>query len=270
LRLCGERLSRAFAVSVSQGGCVVELSVSDGIAWLTLNRPGKLNALDWAMVRALAEQLRELRERSDVRVVVTRGAGRAFCAGSDLADLAPLAPAEARVVEEEHAASCALYDALPQPTIAALHGHVLGGGLGLALYHDFRIASTTATLGLPEVELGWTPPWAVGRLVDVVGGASARWLSLACVRVSGAEAKGLGLVHEAVPEPELSERVEELARRLAALPPAGVRETKALLVRMSPLRSAAWDRAAAEAFERCYGTPEAEANVAAFLARRKR
>ena len=247
---------------------MVELTIADGIAWLTLNRPAKLNALDRASVHQLAEHLRGLSERPDARVVVTRGAGRAFCAGSDLADLAPLSPAEARAVEEEHAATCALYDALPQPTIAVLHGYVLGGGLGLALYHDFRVAAATATLGLPEVELGWTPPWAVGRLVDAVGGATARWLVLACARVSGTEAQTLGLVHEAVPEPILAERVETLARRLAALPPVGLRETKALLVRMSPPRSPRWDRAAAEAFERCYGTTEAQANVAAFLARR--
>jgi enoyl-CoA hydratase len=247
---------------------VVDLTIEDEIAWLTLNRPGKLNALDRATVRVLAERLRALRERADVRVVVTRGAGRAFCAGSDLADLAPLGPAEAREVEEEHAAACALYDALPQPTIAMLHGYVLGGGLGLALYHDFRIAAATATLGLPEVELGWTPPWAVGRLVDAVGGATARWLVLACVRVSGTEAETLGLVHEAVPEADLTAQVENFARRLAALPPVGVRETKALLVRMSPLRSPEWDRAAAAAFERGYATPEAQANIAAFLARR--
>jgi enoyl-CoA hydratase len=245
------------------------VTIVDGVAWLTLNRPEKLNALDRPTVRALTTVLDDLRERPEVRVVVTRGSGRGFCAGSDLVDLAPLSPAEATAVEREHADACARFDRLPQPTIAALHGYVLGGGLGLALYHDFRIAAESATLGLPEVELGWTPPWAMGRLVDVVGPTHARWLAIACTRLSAAEAKSIGLVNAAVPAEDLTSRVSELAQHLASLPQAAVRETKALLVRMSPLRRPEWDAAAAEAFERCYATPDAQANVAAFLARRK-
>lgn len=248
---------------------MIDLEIRDSIAWLTLNRPAKLNALDRASVRALGTHLAALRERDDVRVVVTRGAGRAFCAGSDLADLARLAPADAAAAEREHAAAAALYDLLPQTTIAALHGYVLGGGLGLALYHDFRIAASSAVLGLPEVELGWTPPWAVGRLVDVVGGASARWLLLAGARVSGDQAKEMGLVHQPVPDEQLSESVEAFARRLTGLSPVALRETKALLLQMSPLRDAVWDDTAAMAFERCFATREARASVAAFMARKK-
>ena len=190
---------------------VVDVTIRDKIAWLTLNRPEKLNAVDRATVRELTNILNTLRDREDTRVVVTRGAGRAFCAGSDLADLAPLSAAEAAEVEREQAAACALFDALPQPTVAALHGYVLGGGLGLALYHDFRIASESATLGMPEVKLGWTPPWAMGRLVDVVGPAQARWFSIACERVSGSEAKALGLVNAVVPDDELHLRVDTFA-----------------------------------------------------------
>ena len=247
----------------------VNLEVSAGIAWLTLNRPAVLNALDRASVREFAARLRELAGREDVRVVVTRGAGRAFCAGSDLRDLAPLSPAEATDAEREHAATFALLDALPWPTIAMLHGYVLGGGLGLALYHDFRIAAASTTLGMPEVELGWTPPWAMGRLVDVVGGASARWLAMAGERISADDARAIGLVNQTVPDDRLAERVEAFARRLAAMPPEGLRQTKALINRMSPRRAAEWDEAAARAFEVCWGRPEARANVERFLARRR-
>ena len=248
---------------------LVELTVSDGIAWLTLNRPSKLNALDRATVGVFATQVKSLIQRPDVRIVVTRGAGRAFCAGSDLADLAPLSPAEAAAAERAHGEAGALLDTLPQPTIAQLHGYALGGGLGLALYHDFRFAADSCVLGLPEVELGWTPPWAVGRLVDVVGPTHARWLALGCVRVSGVEAKAMGLVHEVAPAADLADRVEAFARRLAAMPPAGLRETKALINQMSPLRRPEWDDAAAAAFERCYVEAAAQANVAAFLKRRR-
>ena len=259
-----------FEYHISLETKMIELTIEKGIAWLTLNRPEVLNALDLTSVRQYGTRLLELKNRSDVRVVITRGEGRAFCAGSDLKDLAPLSPAEAAAAEHEHADAFALLDALPQPTIAMLHGHVLGGGLGLALYHDFRIASASALLGMPEVELGWTPPWGIGRLVDTVGAANARWLALACVRVSGEEAKALGLVNEVVPEEQLTEHVEALARKLSALPPAGLSHTKALLNRMSLLRSARWDGAASRAFRTCYATEEARANVATFLSRRKR
>lgn len=248
---------------------MVDLTVENGIGYLTLNRPEVLNALDLASVRQLTAHLTALRDRTDVRVVVTRGKGRAFCAGSDLKELAPLSPADAAEAEREQADACALFDALPQPTIAMLHGYVLGGGIFLALYHDIRIASASARFGMPEVELGWTPPWGMGRLVDAVGGTNVRWLTLTCVRVSGAEAKELGLVNEVAPDEHLSERVDELARKLAAFPPAGLSHTKALLNRMSPLRSAEWDAAASEAFEACYAADEARANIAAFLCRRK-
>lgn len=248
---------------------MVDLSIVDKIAWLTLKRPEVLNALDRTTVHQFATHIQELRERTDIGVVITRGEGRAFCAGSDLRDIALMSPAEAASTEREQGDTFALLDTLPQPTIALLHGYVLGGGVGLALYHDFRIASVSATLGMPEVELGWTPPWAMGRLVDVVGGATARWIALACMRMTGTEAKELGLVHEVVPDEQLIAHGEAFARRLLALPSAALRHTKALINQMSSLRRSQWDAAAAVAFEACYATPAAQENLAAFLHRRK-
>ena len=254
----------------SDGEKVVELSVADGVARLTLRRPDVLNAIDGAITDQFATLVKELRERDDVRVVVTQGEGRAFCAGSDLHYIAPMFPAEAAAAELEQGETFALLDDLPQPTIALLHGYVLGGGVGIALCHDFRIAGASAVLGKPELELGWSPPWALGRLADVVGAASARWLAMTCNRLTAEEAKALGLVNEVVPDELLTEHVEALARRLAALPPAALHHTKELIAQMSPLRGPQWDAAAAEAFGRCYATPEARANVAAFVARRRR
>lgn len=249
---------------------VVDLAISESVAYLTLNRPAVLNALDQESVHLLVSHLEAIGVRPDVRVVVTRGAGRAYCAGSDLRDLAPRPPAEAAAVERAHGAAAALLDSLPQPTIAMLHGYVLGGGLGLALSHDLRVAAESTVLALPEIELGWTPPWAMGRLVDVVGGANARWLALTGARISAAEAKALGLVHEVVADDQLAERVAALARRLAGRPPEGLRQTKALLNRLAPLRRPEWDEEAARAFEICFATPEAQENVRHFLTRRRR
>ena len=248
---------------------MIDLTIENGIAWLTLNRPEVLNAMDLESVRAYGGHLEGIRGREDVRVVVTRGAGRAFCAGSDLKELAPLTPERAADVERAHADAFALLDDIPQPTVAMLHGHVLGGGVGLALYHDFRIASESARLGMPEVELGWTPPWGLGRLVDVAGGAAAGWIAMGCETVTGEEAMGLGLVHDCVADDALSDRVRTFALRLASFPPAALRETRALLNRISSARDARWDAAASKAFEACFGTDEARANLEAFIARKK-
>jgi enoyl-CoA hydratase len=249
---------------------MLDLQVTDGIAWLTLQRPTILNAINEEMANSFCRRIEELQSRSDVRVLVTRGEGRAFCAGSDLRELAPLSAEQATKYELRFAEIFSALDRLPQPTVAMLHGHVLGGGLGLAMYHDFRIASTTACLGMPEVELGWIPPWSVGRLAEIVGFSKARWLLMTCSSITGAEAATIGLVNEAVSETQLLARVEQLTKRFAAMPAEGLRQTKKLLNRMSPLRQFEWDVAASEAFRQCYSKPEAQKCIADFVARKNK
>ncbi|MEO6053334.1 MAG: enoyl-CoA hydratase/isomerase family protein, partial [Chthoniobacterales bacterium] len=167
---------------------MVELHVQDGVAWLTLKRSEARNALNSALIQGFADHLNDLRTRKDVRVIVTRGEGPSFCAGSDLRELAPLSPAEAAASEREVAKALSILDTLPQPTIAMMHGHALGGGLGLAIYHDFRIAAKDTIISMPEVALGWTPPWGIGRLMDIVGNAKTRWLLLTSSPITGAHA----------------------------------------------------------------------------------
>jgi enoyl-CoA hydratase len=249
---------------------MLDLQVTEGVGRLTLKRPQVLNAINEELAAQFCARIEELEHRSDVRVVITHGEGRAFCAGSDLHELAGQSAADATKYELRVASIFSGLDRLPQPTIAALHGHVLGGGLGLAVYHDFRIASETASLGMPEVELGWAPPWSVGRLAEVVGFSTARWLLLTCQPIAGAEAAKIGLVNEAVPETQVMARAEELAKRMAAMPAEGLKQTKFLLNRMSPLRQFEWDEAAAKAFEDCYSKPEAQQRITDFVAKRSR
>ena len=247
----------------------VQLSIRDGVAWLTLNRPQVLNALDREMVRRYTEILNQIREDDSVRVVVTRGAGRAFCSGSDLRELAPLSGAEATSLERGYGEAFGLLDSLPQPTLALVHGYALGGGLQVTLYHDLRIASGSAVFGLPEVELGWTPPWSLGRTVDLLGGAAARWLLLTCEKIDATRAHEIGLVNEVVPDSELLGRGEALARRLASFPAEGLARTKALLHRMSELRSDHWEGVASADFLACFEDRESRRNVRDFVSRRR-
>ncbi len=243
---------------------MLDFKVTDDIAWLTLQRPAALNAINRDLANAFYNRIQELEHREDVRVVITRGAGRAFCAGSDVRELSTMSAEEATRNELRFAEIFAALGRLPQPTIAVLHGHVLGGGLGLAVYHDFRIASVTASLGMPEVELGWIPPWSVGRLAEIVGLAKARWLLLTCSPITGNEAAKIGLVDQAVPEDQLETCVQQLATRLSAMPSEGIAQTKGLLNRMSPLRDFQWDELASAAFRHCYSTDEAQKRIGDF------
>lgn len=246
---------------------VVELRVHEGIAWLGLNRPQSLNALNLASIEQFAAHVRSLKRRRDVRVVVTRGSGRAFCAGSDIRELAGMSRSQAVAAERRHGQVFAQLKDLPQPTIAMLHGYVLGGGLGAALYHDFRITASDAVLGFPEVELGWTPPWGLGRLVQVAGHASASWLLLTGERVSGTRAAALGLVNETVPPADLETRTQALAEGLQKMPAHALARTKRLLSAMSAFPDHRWDEKANEAFRFCLAQPSAQHALTAFARR---
>ena len=162
---------------------LIELEISNRVATLTLHRPEALNAINQALLREFEETLRRVQEASDVVVLVTQGSGRAFSAGSDLKELAECSPQQAAAFEYMHGQVFAQLEELPQITVAAWRGYVLGGGLFLGVYHDFRVAAQGATIGLPEVAHGWTPPWGVSRLVELVGfqaapGANAMWWTI--------------------------------------------------------------------------------------------
>lgn len=248
---------------------LIELQLSDRIATLTLSRPEALNAINQALLRDFEEALRQVREDSDVAVLVTQGSGRAFSAGSDLKELAECAPEQAAAFEYAHGQVFAQLEKLPQITVAAWQGYVLGGGLFLGVYHDFRIAAHGATIGLPEVAHGWTPPWGVSRLVELVGIQAARKLMLCGGQFDGVSAQQLGLVDEVWSDEEFDTQSGEWINELAARPKAALAETKALLREMRILDHEHWERRTVEVFERCYKTEEAQSAVNQFLRRRR-
>jgi enoyl-CoA hydratase/carnithine racemase len=205
---------------------LVETHVEGPACVLTLNRPEKLNALSSRVERALLDALAG-DEVKAARCIVIAGAGRAFSAGADIVELSSDDPA---AIAAYYADTGGVYEevaALPQPTVAAIHGYCLGGGLELALACDFRVADESAVLGMPEVELGILPSsGGTHRLVRLVGAARAKELMLVRTRLDAAEAHGTGLVTEVVREGRALERALELAERIATLPPLAVQFTK--------------------------------------------
>lgn len=193
---------------------------------LTLNRPEKLNALSTALERELLDALGSP-EVQESRCVVVAGAGRAFSAGADVTELSRDDPAGIAAYYRDTGDVYERIAALAQPTIAAVHGYCLGGGLELALAADFRVADETAVFGLPEVELGILPSsGGAHRLVRLVGPARAKELMLLRDRFGPDEALRLGVVTELVSKGAAMTRALELAARLVSLPPLAVSVVK--------------------------------------------
>jgi enoyl-CoA hydratase/carnithine racemase len=204
------------------------------IAWgeITLNRPGKGNALNMPMLNQLASLLPEVAADREVRAVVIRAHGRFFCTGGDIEAWSTLSPWE--MAQDWILPGIDVFEkiaTLPQPVIAAITGHALGGGLELAMAADLRIALRSAKLGTPEVTLGMISGWmGVRRLAEIVGVARARHLTLLGLPITAAQALDWGLV-TAIAE-DLADMEQQLGvwlDRLCANGPIAMALTKNIL-----------------------------------------
>ncbi len=225
------------------------------IAWLRLDRPQALNALDTELTAALEGAVERVAAMTDVTVLVIAGRGRAFCAGNDITEMATLSAEQAEALARRQAALMARFATLPQVTLAAIDGHALGGGLMLAVAQDLRIASDRARFGLPEVTLGFNP-----------AGGHARDLLLTGRIVHASEALRLGLVNRVVAAPTLEATAAAWAADVARSPRGGLEATKAIVAELRrPGRGAE-----PEAYGAALRTsPEARARIQAFVDRKR-
>jgi enoyl-CoA hydratase/carnithine racemase len=204
-----------------------------GLATLTLNRPDKLNALTPDSFVALRAHLDALASDDSIRCVVLRGAGRSFCAGHDLEAIATGERAPSRHFEPE---TVDALERLPQPTIARLHGHCFTGGLELALACDLLIAAESTKLGDTHGQWGLVPVWGMSvRLPERVGRSTAKELMFTSRRIDGREAAAIGLVDRCVPDDDLDDAVDELAREILANSDGTNRIVKRLIAAQSEL-----------------------------------
>jgi enoyl-CoA hydratase/carnithine racemase len=247
------------------GASAATLTWDGAVARLTLERPEARNALSRAMADALEDALGRLATAEQARVVVVAGRGRSFCAGADIAEMPTLRPEEAEALASRWQRIMDAFAALPQVTIAAVQGHALGGGLMLAIAQDLRVAEASARFGLPEVTLGFNPGYGIARLLDIAGGAHARDLMLTARTVDAAEAHRMGLVTRVVPDGTLDAATTTLAQEVARSPRGGLTATKAITVALRAGRPGAEPHA----YGALRAAPEAQARIAAFLARRR-
>jgi 2-(1,2-epoxy-1,2-dihydrophenyl)acetyl-CoA isomerase len=252
---------------------ILGLTISPGLAEITFNRPAQLNALNCDVAERLAETLVTIALDPSVKVVVIRGAGRAFMAGGDLrafheaGDRAP--EAVTRLITPFHQIVRAIREMRP-PVIAAVHGAVAGGGLALALACDFVIASEDAVFTPAYLKIGTNPDGGTTWSVCQILGArrALEWLMLGDA-LSAQQAASLGLINRVVAREALEEEVKSLASRLAAGPAQAQASLKHLIWRAA--NSALEDQLNAEeaGFTALAATADFREGVAAFFERRE-
>jgi enoyl-CoA hydratase/carnithine racemase len=202
------------------------------VAYVTLNRPSALNALNTALRRDLKKFFMDVHTDDGVRVIVMTGAGRAFCVGADIKEWREPG---SMVEDREDRRRRNFWDIMrccEQPIIAAINGYALGGGCELAMCCDLRIASDHAQLGLTEVTLGIIPGGGgTQRLPRLIGRGKALELILTGKPIDAHEALRLGLVEHVIPHDQLMAAVEELAQTIISRAPLAVKYAKEAIVR---------------------------------------
>lgn len=245
---------------------------ADGVLTLTLNRPEKRNALNAMVMAELTEALRTAGDDAGCRVVVLTGAGEAFCAGMDLGHLEALGAKTQREHREDTEQIArmlrTLYD-LPKPTIAAVNGAAIAGGMGLATVCDFTLAVPEAKFGYSEVRIGFVPAIVSAFLREQIGDKRARDLLLTGRLIQAEEALGLGLVTRVVPAAEVLAEAEKLARKLLENSPEAMTATKRLLSEQVRHRLDEAIALAVEANVQARATKDFKEGIRAFLEKRK-
>lgn len=197
------------------------------IAYVTINRPEKLNALNSAVMAELREAFTAIKEDAEVRVALLTGSGeKAFVAGADIGELNKNNPVEAKAYTHKGQGVLDAIENLGKPVIACINGYALGGGCELAMACTFRIASENAKLGQPEVKLGIIAGYGgTQRLPRLVGKGIALQMLLTGEQISAQEAHRIGLVNEVVPQAQLITRAEEIAKKIIANAPLAIQYT---------------------------------------------
>jgi enoyl-CoA hydratase len=242
------------------------------VARLTLDNP-PLNLVTRELLEQLEEALATLEaaDPGDVRAVVVTGAGdRAFSAGSHVGDFENQRGAAGRTRHELESGVAARLARLPMPTIAAIEGNALGGGLELALCCDIRVASEQAKLGLPEVRLAVTPgAGGTQRLSRAIGEARARELILTGRVLDSVEAERIGLVSRVVPAGQAVSAAEEIGSEIAARGPLAVREAKRLVALSTDVDLATGLEAELDASDRVFASEDMSEGARSFFEKRE-
>jgi enoyl-CoA hydratase/carnithine racemase len=240
------------------------------IAYITIDRPRALNALDPQTMQELSEALLDFRDDDNSWVAIITGSGsRAFCIGADIKEMLPIL---SNVRNEWWRVPPTLFRGLElwKPTIAAINGYALGGGLELALGCDLRIAAENAIFGFPEVTLGIIPGWGgTQRLPRAIPKAKASEMIFLGERIDAWEAYRLGLINKVVPADQVLPAAEEWANKLCEIPPLAVRAAKEAMTKGAEMSLEDGLMFETKLMDFCFATEDHQEARQAFLERRK-
>jgi enoyl-CoA hydratase/carnithine racemase len=252
------------------GGRLLVDEPAPGVARLTISNPGKRGALDHAILGGFAETMPQL----DARCVIVTGEGTTFSAGYDIGDLpdSVFADEAEKLVAHPFAAALDAVEAYPFPTVAALNGHAIGGGLELALACDLRIAAATIAVGMPPAKLGLVySHTGIRKFIDIVGAARTRELFLVGRRIDARTARSWGLVNDVAEGERLMDVTLELAREMAANAPLAQRGNKRVINAVLEARAALdpeIERELIELRRACFSSEDFREGVKAFAEKR--
>jgi enoyl-CoA hydratase/carnithine racemase len=240
------------------------------IAYVTLNRPKVMNALNKATINDLRAAFEDARDDSAVRGVILTGSGeKAFAAGADIAEMSSYTAVEAEEGTRRGQGLTELIENLGKPVIAAVNGFALGGGCELAMSCSIRIAAESAKFGQPEVKLGVMPGYGgTQRLPRLVGKGRALKLILSGDIIDAAEAYRIGLVDELVPGAQLTERAETVLKKIIANAPFSVKYALEAVNRGQETSVAEGLIIEASLFAVCASTDDKKEGMSAFLEKR--
>lgn len=244
-------------------------SVNEGIATVTMNRPEKRNAMNTAVLEGLTKSFQQLETDPDVRVVVIRGEGKAFCSGLDLRELSSRQQGggdpETGVVKVFQQIERSRH-----PTIAMVQGDALAGGCELALHCDLRVASPAARFGMPLARLGLVVPFPLGhKLVEIIGPAFTKQILFTGQPIDAKRAYEIGMIHQLVPAEELETATYTLARTIADNAPLSLAGMKATILRAISLRETIQHQDLDDMVNRARKSADAQEGVKAMLEKRK-
>jgi methylglutaconyl-CoA hydratase len=239
---------------------------------VTLNRPEVRNAFNEALIDELTAWAGSVAPGGTCRAVVLAGAGKAFCAGADLAWMSKMVgySKEQNLADARRAARVfELLDALPVPLIGRIHGAALGGGSGLAAVCDIAVAADDAMFGFTEAKLGILPSMISPFVVAKIGQSAARELFLTAARFTAARAREIGLVHRVVPAADLDHTIDTLVAEILTSAPEAVAAAKALIPRVAGRAPSDVVQLTTETIARHRTSREGQEGMRAFLEKRK-
>lgn len=250
----------------------IRIEREGAVGIVIIDHEARRNAMTREMWSALPGAFAELAADDSVRVILVRGAGEAaFVAGADISEFAEKrTPATAKAYEQVNQAA---YDAVfdcPKPVIAMIHGFCMGGGVGIAIAADLRIAADDAIFAVPAARLGLGyPPRGLATLLSLVGPARTKELFFTARRFTAQDALHMGLVNDVVSKVELEDAAFSLAEMIAENAPLTLRAIKLSLSKLTHSADQLGDPAIAEAVQRCFDSADYQEGVRAFLEKRK-